>query len=260
MTVLDLWSEQLIRFLLVLGRVGGIFSVAPIFGQAKVPVQVRIIIIVALAAAVAPVSGSAPQFTQASPLPLVVGLAREVTVGLAIGFIASLVISAAQMAGELMDYEIGFGLSGSVDPISNVQMPVAARFLQMFATLLFLVVGAHHLLIQGLVESFGIIAPGAPANLAAASRPVMEIFVEVFLTGLKIAGPIIGLMLLCDIALGLVARTSPQLNLLMVGLPLKIGVGICALAVGLPVMGVVLTHLLRGMYGDVMVAARALGH
>lgn len=250
----------MIRFLLVVARVGGIFSVAPVFGQARVPVQVRIIIMVALGAAVAPVSGAAPEFSQTGVVGLFISMAREVVIGLAIGFIAALVVSAAQMAGELMDYEIGFGLAGSVDPLTDVQMPVAARFLQMFATLIFLTVGAHHFLIQALVESFSVISPGAPANMALASRPVMEIFVAVFLTGLKIAGPIIGLMLLCDLALGLVARTSPQLNLLMVGLPLKIGVGICALAVGLPVMGIVLTRLLSGMYGDVMVAARALAH
>lgn len=258
--IFDLWSEQLIRFILVLGRVGGIFSVAPIFGQARVPVQVRIIIMVALAAAVAPVAGTVPSFGNAQALAFALSLFREIIVGLSIGFIASLIMSAAQIAGELMDYEIGFGLSGSMDPISNVQMPVAARFLQMLMTVLFLTSGAHHLLIKALADSFVFITPGAASNLAALSGPMMSIFTVVFVTGVKIAGPIVGLMILCDLALGLVARTSPQMNLLMVGMPLKIGAGIAALAVGLPVMALVMTRLLTGMYSDVLTAAKAMGH
>ncbi len=80
-----------------------------------------------------------------------------------------------------------------------------------------------------------------------------------FLTALKIAGPILGVLLLCDICLGLVARTTPQLNLLMVGFPVKIGVGVAAVLAALPVIGVVLARLMTGIYGDAMALARAMG-
>lgn len=255
--MLDIWMEQLTGFLVVLARVAGIFSVAPIFGNARVPAQVRIILAVALAAAVAPVAGTIPEGVAGS-MRLVTALATEAAIGLAIGYVAMVVLSAAQMAGELVDHEIGFGLSSTIDPISNVQMPVLAKFLQMFATLIFLASGAHHLVIQALADSYSVIGPGHPAALAGGLEAALAIFVMVFVTALKIAGPILGILLLCDVCLGLVGRTTPQLNLLMVGFPVKIGVGVTALLVALPVISLVLSRLFTGIYGDTMALVRAL--
>ncbi|MEJ5298672.1 MAG: flagellar biosynthetic protein FliR [Armatimonadota bacterium] len=256
--MLQAWTDNLAGSLLVLARVAGIFSVAPILGHARVPAQVRIILSVGLTMAVAPLAG-AGQELQMSRMEYVALLAREAAIGLAIGYLSVLLISAAQTAGELVDHEIGFGLSGIVDPVTNNQMPVIARFLQMFATMVFLVSGAHHWLIRALADSYRVIGPGADADLARAAEPVTAVFVTVFLTALKIAGPILGVLLLCDICLGLVARTTPQLNLLMVGFPVKIGIGVAAVLVALPVIGVVLARLMTGIYGDAMALARAMG-
>jgi flagellar biosynthesis protein FliR len=129
----------------------------------------------------------------------------------------------------------------------------------MFATMVFLASGAHHWLIRALVDSYRAIGPGAEADLSRAAIPLSAVFVSVFLTALKIAGPILGVLLLCDICLGLVARTTPQLNLLMVGFPVKIGVGVAAVLAALPVIGVVLARLMTGIYGDAMALARAMG-
>lgn len=257
--ILEAWSAQLLGWLFVLARVAGIFSVAPIFGNARVPPQVRVILSAALALAIAPIAAVPGGLTEASLPVVVLGLVREAVVGLAIGFVATLVLSAAQIGGELIDHEIGFGLSSTIDPLTNVQMPVMAKFLQLFATLIFLVSGAHHWLIRALADSYTLIRPGSALALEALSQPMMDIFVAVFLTGLKIAGPILGVLLLCDVCLGLVARTTPQLNLLMVGFPLKIGVGILAFLVALPAIAVVLAQLMGSIYGDVMTIARAAG-
>ncbi len=256
--MLEAWTDNLAGSLLVLARVAGIFSVAPVLGHARVPPQVRIILSVGLTLAVAPLA-PLPEALQTGTAGFVALLAREAAIGLSIGYLCALLISAAQTAGELVDHQIGFGLSGIVDPLTNNQMPVIARFLQMFATMVFLASGAHHWLIRALVDSYRVIGPGADADLSRAAAPVTAVFVTVFLTALKIAGPILGVLLLCDICLGLVARTTPQLNLLMVGFPLKIGVGVAAVLVALPVIGVVLARLMTGIYGDAMALARAMG-
>ena len=256
--MLETWTDNLAGGLLVLARVAGIFSVAPILGHARVPAQVRIILAVGLTMAVAPLT-QMPAGLAVSRTDYVVLLAREAAIGLAIGYLAALLVSAAQMAGELVDHQIGFGLSSIVDPVTDNQMPVVARFLQMFATMVFLASGAHHWLIRALVDSYRAIGPGAEADLSRAAIPLSAVFVSVFLTALKIAGPILGVLLLCDICLGLVARTTPQLNLLMVGFPVKIGVGVAAVLAALPVIGVVLARLMTGIYGDAMALARAMG-
>lgn len=257
--MLDVWSAQLVRFLLVLARSAGIFSVVPVLGQTPVPAHVRVILTVALALAVAPIAGMPPADVTSSNFALTWALGREAVVGLTIGFVAALIISCAQIAGEMVDFEIGFGLSGSIDPLTNVQMPVIAKFLQLFVTLIFLASGAHYLVICALADSFGVIAPGQPAAVALAYRPLMDIFVRVFLLGLKVAGPILGVLLLCDLSLGLVARTTPQMNLLMVGLPLKIGVGMLAILVALPVAAVVFSQFMGGVYPASMAVVRAIG-
>lgn len=255
--ILDLWTAQLVRFVVVLARVAGIFSVAPLFGQAKVPAQVRIIVSVAIAMLISPIVS--PPDPGASPLKLIAVLAGEAAVGLAIGYVAVLIVSAAQTAGELIDYSIGFGLAGVADPVTGVHMPVVSQFLHLVMTMLFLATGAHQLLIKALVDSYGWAGPGSGLDAGAAFSPIMAIFISVFLTSLKIAAPILGILLLCDIALGLVARTTPQMNLLMVGFPLKIGVGIAAVSLGTPVIFSVMSHLLGGMYRDAAMLMTAVG-
>ncbi len=246
-------------FVLVLARVSGIFSVAPIFGQARVPGQVRIILSVAMAAAVTPVVTTPVLLADKHLLPFVLALGREAVIGLSIGLVATLLLSAAQMAGELMDHSIGFGLSGMIDPVTNMQMPVIAKFLELLTALLFLSSGAYQYLIKALADSYMVLGPGEPSNLAFAARPITALFISMFIVALKIAAPILGILLLLDLALGLVARTTPQMNLLMVGFPLKIGGGMAAVLVALPVIGVVMTQVLGGMYGDIQMLMRALG-
>lgn len=257
--IFDAWTEQLARFLLVLARVAGIFSIAPVLGQHQVPGQVRIILAAALALAIAPIAPMPDPGVLSGNLQFVLAAVREGMVGLAIGFIAQLVVSAVIIAGEMIDYQMGFGLSGSVDPITNVQMPTIAKFLQMVVTIVFLVVGAHHFLIKALADSFLIIGTGESVNFGAAAMPVWDLFMQVFLTGLKVAAPIVGVLLLCDLALGLAARTTPQMNLLMVGFPIKMGVGILAMLVALPIFHAVMGSMTANLYGDVMVVVRALG-
>ncbi|AZB42954.1 flagellar type III secretion system protein FliR [Bacillus sp. FJAT-42376] len=151
-------------------------------------------------------------------------LLKEIFIGLMIGFLAYLMYSAIMIAGSFMDFQIGFAIANIIDPQTGAQSPLLGQLLNTLALLLMLSLNAHHMLLDGVYYSFQYIPPESVSfSLTSDAIPefIMKSFSLMFLIAFQMALPIVGSLFIVDIALGIVAKTVPQMNIFVVGLPVK---------------------------------------
>jgi flagellar biosynthetic protein FliR len=237
---LDILEPYFFSFLVILIRMTSFFVTAPVFGGGGVPNQAKIglavLMSVILLIADGPLGLSVPDTI---PVALVL-VGGEVALGLVLGYSVSLVFAGVQLGGMLMGYQMGFAVANVLDPVSNDQVSIIGQFLFLFALLYFLTMDAHHVLIKGLSDSF-ILAPAGTFSVSQVSLYwLVEIFARMFWLGLKIAMPVVGAIFLVDVALGIVAKTVPQMNVFIVGLPLKSLLGMFILALAFPFFALVM--------------------
>lgn len=247
---------QIVTFLLVLARVAGIFTVGPIFANVNVNRVVRLSIALALAFVFLPMAKYDSRNIEL--LPLVGAILKEAMVGILMGYLAAMMFSAIQMAGSYIDLAMGLGFASQVDPMSKERNAVMGQLQNMVATLIFLGINGHHMMIKGLADSFAVLPLGKMGFTPEAAGGVLGIFSVVILAALKIAAPVIGVIFITDISLGILARTVPQLNVFVVGFPVKLAVGLMVVIVVLPATAAVMVALFSGLHRDLMMLLRHL--
>ncbi|UJL47951.1 flagellar type III secretion system protein FliR [Virgibacillus sp. NKC19-16] len=208
-------------FLLILVRVLAFFVTLPLFSYRTVPLPFKIGFSFFLAFIMFyTVDASAINIDEMYIFLLV----KEALVGLLIGLIAFIILSAIQVAGGFIDFQMGFAIANVMDPQTGAQSPLTGQYLYIFALLFLLSVNGHHLLIDGIFNSYHFIPIDAfiPFQDRSIADFVIETFNQMFIIAFQMAIPIVGCLFLVDVALGIIARAVPQLNVFVVGLPLKI--------------------------------------
>lgn len=158
-------------------------------------------------------------------------LLKEAAVGLLIGLVAYIVLSAVQIAGGFIDFQMGFAIANVIDPQTGAQGPLIGQYFYITALLFLLSVDGHHLLIDGMYYSYEFIPIDGFIHVGNSFAVfILETFNQMFMIAFQVSIPIVGCLFLVDIALGLIARTVPQLNVFVVGLPLKIAVSFLVLS------------------------------
>lgn len=236
--------QELQHFLLILTRVTAMLLALPLFGGPGVPAQVKIGLGALCALLLMPAVAPGPAVAHVGDLLVLV--AQEVFVGLSMGFVVSLTFYALQVAGHLMDVPIGFGMVNVLDPHFGGQIPILGQFYNSLATLIFFTINGHHALLRALAASYGIIPLGGAAWHGGLMEVVVGTVAGMFSLGVRIAVPVIAAAFLTDVALGIVSRAVPQINVFITGYPIKIAVGILVVAVALPVY----VGLLAAVFGD----------
>lgn len=247
-------------FLLMLVRLTSFFLIAPIFSMRGVPAQFKVGIATFLAfVAVSTLPMGEPILLDSTYLLLIL---KELATGLALGFTAALVLYTVQIAGAFIDFQMGFSMANVLDPQTGAQVPIIGHFKYMMALLFLLTVNGHHLMLDGVMQSLRVF----PVERLAISVKAEDIahfmtglFAEMFLIALQIALPIVGALFLVDIALGILAKTVPQLNIFAVGLPLKIFVGFIMLFLTMPVFFYILQILFEKLLVSMAQLIRLLG-
>lgn len=214
---------------LLLVRPGMLVAAAPVFGGTFVPAQVRIGLAVLLGVIIAP---AVPSPASLGTVGLVIAVAGEAAIGLAIGFAVRVLIGAAELAGYLASFQIGLSYAAIVDPQSGVRNNVLSMLYGSIALLVFLGIDGHHSLIRALVDSYAVVPIGSAGLGDGLGRSVVELLGMVFATGVRLALPVVSVLVLVELALGLITRAAPALNLMVVGAPVRLLVGLLALAVG----------------------------
>jgi flagellar biosynthesis protein FliR len=238
-------EAQLWLWMVAMIRPGAAFLAAPVFGASFVPVQLRLIIALAIGI---PALSATNFVLPAEGLASIEGfmmVAGEVMAGLAIGFAVQIGFSAAVLAGETIGNAMGLGFASMMDPASGQQNPMLGQFLTILATFLFLAIGGHLALAATIVESYRALPPGEAWLTAESIRGLVLFGGVLFAAGLSIALPVGFAILLVQIVMGMLARSAPQLNLFSVGLPAALLAGIVLLAIAAPVMGEAIVGVLQ---------------
>jgi flagellar biosynthetic protein FliR len=189
-------------------------------------------------------------------LPFVSLAVGEAVIGLAIGFTTSLVFAAVQSAAHLISLQTGFNAAEVLNPMNDGSNTVLETFYSMFATVVFLGINGHHWIIAGMQHTFDVLPVGSALTPDLMSDRVLALTGEMWIVALQIALPVVGAALLTDVALGLLARTVPQMNVFMVGMPLKILVGLLLLLISLQPMTNYLDQTYRNMTAEAQAAVR----
>lgn len=222
--------QQFPGFILILVRIMSFFVTIPIFSYRNISTQLKIglgffIAWIMFYTLEIPLLSFDGQF-----LLLAV---KEALVGLLLGLIAFIILSAIQIAGGFIDFQMGFAIANVVDPQTGAQSPLIGQYFYIITILFLLTVDGHHLFINGLIYSFEVIAIDQLFQFNNIDL-VLRTFSQMFLMAFQLAIPIVGCLFLVDVALGIIARTVPQLNVFVVGLPLKILVSFIALFIFVP--------------------------
>ncbi|MBN2509617.1 MAG: flagellar biosynthetic protein FliR [Spirochaetales bacterium] len=223
-------------FLLVFSRVFGLLSVAPLLSSSGIPGIARVGLTFFTAFALTPMVAAAGY-----PIPdngfsyatLVVG---ELLIGIIIGFFLTIMYSAFLMSGQFYSFQMGFGASVVYDPLAQVEIPLIGQFLNLVAMFVFMTGGTIlTLFIKGLYNSFLVLKAGdLAANVEELAMFMLKGLVELFAQSIVIALPILGTLMLVSVTMGLLAKAAPQMNLLMLGFPIQIGLGFFILFICVP--------------------------
>jgi flagellar biosynthesis protein FliR len=250
--------QDVVAFVLILMRVAGIFLTAPVFSSRNIPAMVKASWILLVAFLVFPVVDFKADALPGPGLPLALGVARELLVGFSIGLGATLIFAGVQLAGEIADIQMGLGMANIIDPITNNQISVMGQYYFLVATLVFIVADGHYILIKGIVDSFGVVPLGQAHLNVALGTKMMSLFSQMFFIAFRVGAPVIGALFITNMALGVVARTVPQMNVFIVGMPLNLAVGFLITAVSMTFFVFIIQGLFEGMYRDLAILVQAM--
>ncbi|MBU5594973.1 flagellar type III secretion system protein FliR [Amphibacillus sp. MSJ-3] len=248
LTLVDL--NYLPAFLLIFIRLLAFVATVPIFSYRNIPNPFKIgfalfmswIIVITMDLPVLEID-----------LMFIVLILKEVLVGLIIGLVATLILTAVQIAGGFIDFQMGFAIANVMDPQTGAQGPIIGQYFYTFALMFLLAIDGHHLLINGAFYSFELIKLDQFIDFSNPNYiiAVVTMFNQIFLIAFQMAIPIVGSLFLVDVALGIIARTVPQLNVFVVGIPLKITVSFFSISIFI-VFYISLVRRLFGYTLDVM--------
>ena len=234
-------------FLLVLVRVAAFFVTLPLFSYRTIPMPFKIGFSFFLAFIMYyTIDVSAIAIDELYLFLLL----KEALVGLLIGLIAFIILSAVQIAGGFIDFQMGFAIANVIDPQTGSQSPLTGQYFYIIALLFLLSVNGHHLLIDGIFYSYDFIPIDAfvPFHDGTIADFIIDSFNTMFLIAFQMSIPLVGCLFLVDIALGIIARTVPQLNVFVVGLPLKIFVSFVVILLFLSLFMILVKSLFATMF------------
>lgn len=233
-------AALIVAFVLGVVRASAWLVLVPPFGTSAIPVQVKVGLAAALALPVAPRLAETP-----APLDvpsLVAAVLLQVAVGLTLGFITMLAFAAVQAAGSLIDMFAGFTIAQAFDPLSGEQSALFGRFYQLLAATLLFAINGHVLLFRGFLTSFDAVGL-QPPPLGRIAQAVVDGLDDFMLAAIEIAAPLLAALFLAEVGLGLLSRAAPQMNVFLLGFPLKILLTLGLVGLVLPVLPAVVEVL-----------------
>lgn len=240
MTLALLTPDTLVLFLLLTVRLGAIVTSLPLLGSRQIPAQIKVLFTLMLSVGLYPLvqtqHGVVPQRLEHLGLVIV----GEMLIGLAIGFVAQVLFAGIQLGGELMSQQMGLNIATIFDPHSAQQVSLMAHFQQVLAMLVFLAGSAHYWFIIAMAESLQSIPLAGFSASGAVLEVVLSLLGKACVIAIQLAAPVSAALLLATLALGIVARLVPQLNVFVLSFPVTFGIGLLILGISLP-------HLMAGM-------------
>ena len=231
-------------FILMFARIGTMVMLLPGVGELIVPSRVRLVIALILTAVLFPLHQAAYTIDLRSPGPVVIALGQELAIGVVLGLTARLTISALQVAGSVIAQQLGLGFVTAVDPTQGQQGIIVGNFLTLLGVTMIFATDLHHLVIAGLHDSYRLFAPGEIPVVNDVTQLVIRTTADAFRVGIQLSGPFLVFGLVFNIALGVLSRLMPQMQVYFVAVPLSIMIGYLILLVVVgAMMGAFLTFV-----------------
>lgn len=245
---------RLTILLLIIVRISAFFVTMPLFSHRTIPATHRIGIAIMLSWMMYYTLDAEPFEINGEYILLII---KEAAVGLFLGLIAYIILSAIQIGGNFIDFQMGFAMANVIDPQTGAQSPLIGQYLYTLAILLLLATNGHHLILDGIFFSYQYI-PLDQVTLGfgdpMTAELIVKAFAATFVIAFQMAAPVVAVLFLVDVALGIVARTSPQFNIFVIGFPIKITVAFIVLIV---LMGVTF-QVIQRLFDLIFVVMRDL--
>jgi flagellar biosynthetic protein FliR len=224
-------SAEIVRFLVMLFRVGGIMVFAPFYSSRSIPYQIRVTAALVISAALAP---SLPLQQMPADLNLfrtLLLLLGESIVGMTLGLVSLFIFAGLQLAGQIISFQLGFAIINLIDPQSEVEAPVFSFLENFLGLLFFLLINGHHWLFLAVSSSFSYLPVSGIHLQGPFVGEVIRLSSLTFVSGLQVAAPVVAVTIITDTVIGIIGRAAPQINILIVGMPLKTLVGFSCLGI-----------------------------
>ncbi|MEN3383601.1 MAG: flagellar biosynthesis protein FliR [Hyphomicrobiales bacterium] len=231
-------------FILMFARIGTMVMLLPGVGELSVPARVRLVVALILTAVLFPLHQAAYTMDLRSPGPVLIALGQELLIGVVLGMTARLTISALQVAGSVIAQQLGLGFVTAVDPTQGQQGIIVGNFLTLLGITMIFATDLHHLVIAGLHDSYRLFAPGEIPIVNDVTQLVIRTTADAFRVGIQLSGPFLVFGLVFNVALGVLSRLMPQMQVYFVAVPLSIMIGYLILLVVVgAMMGAFLTFV-----------------
>lgn len=251
-------TAWLAAFIFPLARILALISSAPILGNKEIPARIKVGLAFAITIVVAPTLSIPASLDPASAQGLLV-LIEQIIAGLVMGFAIRIIFTSVEMAGDLAGMQMGLGFASFYDPQNASFTPVVAQFLGIIAALIFLAADGHLYMLAALSDSFRDFPIGAHITSGRAFRTLVEWGGSMFGNALQFALPLIGALLITNLALGILTRSAPQLNIFAVGFPITIAVGFIALMLSIPYLAPLMEYFTHSTLDTVSRVVQQLG-
>jgi flagellar biosynthetic protein FliR len=238
--------REVIFFMLVLSRVAGIFATLPVFGGKVLPTRIKAMVVLMITLVCFPsLSVALPQMPS-DAFSLALLAFSEIMIGLTLAFITQIIFAGVEFSGQIIGMQMGLTISSILDPTRGVQTQIMSVVQTLFATLMFLSLNIHHLFIRAIMDSFTVIPLGGWRLSGELVNFLVMRTADVFIIGIRLAAPVMVALLLTTVALGIMARAFPQMNIFMISLPLNVGLGLIILGMTLTIF----FHVLEVSFGQ----------
>jgi flagellar biosynthetic protein FliR len=258
MISLNISLPQLQLFFLVFLRIGAILMSMPVFESNAMPHLFKLSLAFTVSLILFPLLKLNPLPVSGSIFTLGIDAAKEILLGLTIGFSVKFIFAGVQLAGQLAGYQMGLAIAQVLDPAGSEQIPLLAQFNNLVALMIFLSINAHYWFIQALVQSYRIVPPLSAQFGGSLMEQLIHLGGNIFVIAIQVGAPVIAVLLVTSAAFGLVARTVPQMNVFIVAMPLKIGVGLIFLGFSLPYFAAFLKKIFNGLGEHILLMLKAM--
>jgi len=231
---MELIIEKLLGFVMVLTRISAFFLVLPVFGWKSIPVRIKVSLTVLVAVFFSIITPVPTKGEQISIIEVILLLANEATYGLALGLIATFVFAAVKFSGRIIERQMGLAMAQIMDPLTGERVQPLGSLLEMIFILLFLSANGHHLFLLIISRSYETFPAGSTPTILVLTGGVIKAGSTMFLLGLRLAAPILAAFLLLMVVLAVLARIVPEMNILFISLPLRVGLGLLMTVIFLP--------------------------
>lgn len=246
--ILDLLLSKYQLFLFVMVRTSGIFIFSPFFSSQNIPNTMKVGLTFFISLLITSYLPTSSNFANEVLLFIIL---KELMVGIIIGFISYGFFSTFYVMGQIIDMKIGFGMANVIDPLNKTQVPLMGNFYYILSFLLLMSVNGHHLIISALVNSYDFLPIGSFKYTGDTLNLLINSLAKSFEIGFKLSAPIVAIIFITDIVLGIISKTIPQMNVFVVGMPLKVIIGLLIIIISMPIFFTTVNSILDLIINDI---------